>query len=123
MERPTVMERDPVMQQCIDDCLDSFSVCTETQMHCLEMGGDHAAPDHLRLLQDCAEICQLAATFMLRKSELSTDLCELCAEAAEACAVSCDQFADDVKMATCAEVARRTAESCRRMAGQLGMAA
>ena len=27
--------------------------------HCLEMGGEHSRPQHLRLMMDCAAMCAL----------------------------------------------------------------
>ena len=64
------------IQQCIQDCLRSQRVCVETFTHCLEKGGKHAAPEHIRLLLDCSEICQTSANFMLRNSELHNCILE-----------------------------------------------
>lgn len=105
------------MQKCIDECRHCHGVCLETVRHCLEMGGKHAAPEHVILLLDCAEVCQTSANFMLRGSELHTRTCALCAEVCRRCAESCEQFDDDEKMRACAEACRRCADSCERMAG------
>jgi hypothetical protein len=101
---------------CIDDCGTCHDVCLETSMHCLEMGGKHAEARHLRLLRECAEICQTSAYFMLIGSEFHKDTCELCARICEQCARSCDRF-DDGFMKRCADVCRKCAESCRKMSG------
>lgn len=58
------------MKQCIEECLDCHSICLETVTHCLEKGGRHAESNHIRLLLDCAEICQTSANYMLRHSNL-----------------------------------------------------
>ncbi len=105
------------MQQCIDECLNCHSICLETVAHCLQQGGKHAEARHIRLLLDCAEICQTSANFMLRGSDLHTRTCAVCAEVCERCAESCDQFGNDTRMQACAEACRRCAESCRQMAG------
>jgi hypothetical protein len=105
----------PETRQCIDDCLACASVCYETVRHCLELGGEHAAPEHIASLLDCAEICLTSLNFMSRGSGMSAQICEACAETCERCAESCERFDDDV-MRKCAEICRRTAESCRRMA-------
>ena len=102
-------------RQCVDDCLSCASVCQESIRHCLELGGEHAAPEHIASLLDCAEICLTSANFMSRGSGMSRQICEACAEACERCAKSCERFDDDL-MRRCAEICRRTAESCRRMA-------
>ncbi|MBI2708606.1 MAG: four-helix bundle copper-binding protein [Actinobacteria bacterium] len=96
--------------------LDCHTVCLETVTHCLTKGGDHARPDHIVLLLDCAEICQTAANFMTRDSELHGLTCRVCAEICESCAQSCEQLGDDDEMRRCAEACRRCAESCRAMA-------
>lgn len=47
----------PDVQACIEDCLDCHSTCLSTAMnHCLEVGGEHVAPAHFRLMMDCSDI-------------------------------------------------------------------
>jgi len=104
------------MERCIQNCLDCRRICMETIGYCLQMGGRHSEPAHIRLLIDCAEICQTSADFMIRHSELHTSSCALCAEVCEACAEDCAQFLGDERMAACADMCRRCAESCRKMA-------
>jgi hypothetical protein len=80
--------------------------------HCIETGGPHVRPQHVRLMLDCAEICKTAADAMSRKSQFHRQLCALCAEVCEACALSCDPLDG---MEDCAATCRRCAELCRRM--------
>lgn len=105
------------MRRCIDECLSCFRTCLETVTHCLEQGGRHAEAAHIRLLLDCADICQTSGAFMLRSSDLHTRTCAVCAEICERCARDCEAFGDDPVMRACAEACRRCAESCRKMAG------
>ncbi len=79
------------MQDCIKDCLDCHAVCLATVSHCLRKGGEHAAPDHIRMLQDCAQICSTSADFMLRASPLHQMTCRICAGICEMCADDCTQ--------------------------------
>jgi hypothetical protein len=103
------------MQSCIDTCTECHQTCLHEAMnHCLEAGGEHVAPDHFRLMMNCAEICQTSANFMLSGSALSSNVCRVCAEICDACAQSCEQIEG---MEECARVCRDCAESCRRMAG------
>ncbi len=104
------------MEACVRAGTECHHVCLETVVHCLQRGGAHAAEAHVRLLLDCAQICQTSADFMLRDSSFHGATCGVCAEVCAACAVACDQFADDSDMARCAETCRTCAESCRRMA-------
>lgn len=103
------------MLQCIEDCQMCHDSCVETITHCLMKGGPHAEAGHIRLLLDCAEICQTAADFMLRHSDLHAETCSVCADICERCADSCEQFAQDAHMTACAEACRRCAASCRAM--------
>jgi len=106
---------DPQMQSCIDSCTRCHQTCLHEAMnHCLEAGGEHVAPDHFRLMLNCAEMCQTSANFMLSGSAFSKRVCEICAEICEACAQSCEQVEG---MEDCARVCRECAESCRRMSG------
>lgn len=105
------------MKHCIEACTTCHQVCVETVSYCLQQGGDHAAPEHIRLLLDCAEICQTSANFMVRGSEHHALTCGVCAEICEMCAESCEALGEDAQMQRCAEECRRCAASCREMAG------
>jgi hypothetical protein len=107
----------PEMQRCIDDCQECHEICLETFSHCLLKGGRHAEAGHIRLLIDCAEICETSANFMIRGSDLNTETCRACAEICERCAEDCQRLADDDTMKRCVDLCRRCAESCRQMAG------
>lgn len=105
------------MERCIQECLSCHVICTSTAIHCLGMGGEHASPQHITTLLDCAEACQTSANFMLRNSPIHARTCGVCAETCERCATECEQMADgDQQMLQCAEQCRRCAESCRQMA-------
>lgn len=101
------------MQQCLDNCQRCHAVCLGTAMtHCLEMGGKHVEPAHLRLMLDCAQMCQTSADFMLRGSSLHALTCGVCAEVCEACAKSCEAMGD---MEAYVDACHMCAESCRKM--------
>ncbi|RPI25557.1 MAG: four-helix bundle copper-binding protein [Chloroflexota bacterium] len=104
------------MRECIRECQNCHSICEETVIHCLQMGDEHADPGHIRLLLDCAQICQTSADFMLRGSDLHGRTCGVCAEVCERCAQSCERFRDDSMMQQCAQACRSCAASCRKMA-------
>ncbi|MBL6748906.1 MAG: four-helix bundle copper-binding protein [Nevskia sp.] len=102
------------MQAAIKSCLDCHGTCLHMAMtYCVEKGGRHAEAAHLRLLMNCAELCQTSANFMLSGSPLHGRVCGVCAELCEACARSCEQVGD---MNECIEQCRRCAKSCRSMA-------
>ena len=105
------------MRDCIQDCTRCHNVCVETVVHCLGIGGDHAAAEHITLLLDCAQICATSADFMLRGSERHRQVCGVCADICDRCAGDCERLADgDATKMRCAQECRRCAESCRQMA-------
>lgn len=120
MHHMTHSQMSQEMQECIDNCLTCHSTCVEATNHCLQMGGPHAEPTHIRLLMDCAQVCQTSADFMLRMSDLHPETCGVCADVCERCAIDCERFGDDETMKACAQVCRKCAESCRSMAGTGG---
>jgi hypothetical protein len=108
------------MQTCIQNCTECHKACLETIIHCLSMGGKHATQEHIRLLQDCAQICQTSADFMIRGSDMHSLTCGLCAQICERCADDCQQLDPyDSQMQACADICRQCAESCRQMAGKM----
>lgn len=100
---------------CIEACSACHRVCLAAVGECLKLGGEHADAAHLRLLVDCAEICETGANFMLRRSDHHAVICAACAEICERCAESCAAL-DSEAMRRCAEVCLTCAASCREMA-------
>lgn len=107
------------MQECVDNCMQCYRMCLDMAMnHCLEQGGKHVAPEHFRLMINCAQMCQTAADFMLSSSSLHPRTCAACAAVCEACAESCEQLEG---MEDCVRACRLCAESCREMAGDFNL--
>ncbi|MBE3561957.1 MAG: four-helix bundle copper-binding protein [Ktedonobacteraceae bacterium] len=105
------------MQECIKECTNCHTICEYTAAYCLQLGGPHAAPEHQRILRDCAQICHVSADFMLRGSPLHAAVCGVCAQVCVQCAESCERIGGgDAQMKACADLCRRCAESCRQMA-------
>lgn len=105
---------DQDMQECVNQCLACYQICLSTAAgHCLEAGGRHAEPPHLRLMFACAELCRSSAHLMLLGSDDHRIACRACAEICERCAEDCERIGD---MEICVLACRRCAESCGRMA-------
>jgi hypothetical protein len=103
------------VRQCLKESLECYQSCTETILHCLEIGGKHAESSHINLLLDCAKICHANADFIVRNSTYYPQTCGICADICDECGDVCDRFEDDF-MKQCAGFCRRCAESCREMA-------
>ena len=101
-------------QSCIQDCLRCYQTCQSNAAGmCLEQGGAHARPEHIRLMLSCAEVCRTAAAVMLNQSPQHPAMCRAWAEFCAACAESCATVGG---MDECVQACRSCAESCRRMA-------
>jgi len=111
---------DDEMQKCIQLCRDCHAMCTQTIAHCLKLGGRHAAPDHIRLFVDCAQMCTTAADYMLRESPFHDRICRVCSDLCKQCGKDCEQIAGEDRMIKqCIEVCRKCADSCERMASKV----
>ena len=109
------------MLVCIQNCQDCHRACLQTLAYCMKQGGEHARPEHLPLLMDCADICLTAASFMIRGSDLHTHTCAACAAVCGRCAEECDAMSDDLRMKAVADTCRHCAESCGAMSRGVGM--
>lgn len=104
-------------EACIRVCNDCAATCAATSIHCLDMGGDHASPEHQTILLDCVDICSTAARLLARDSPHHPGICRACVEFCNRCAKECEQMLGaDEQMSECAEVCRRCATSCEQMA-------
>ena len=79
---------------------------------CLEMGGEHARPQHLRLMLDCAGMCAFTADALARKSQFHTRFAALCAQVCETCAEDCAALGE---MDECVAACRDCARLCREI--------
>ena len=105
------------MGECIARCTSCYNACVETTIHCLTMGGEHAAVEHIRLLLDCAQVCATSRDYMLRGSDFHPQACGLCAQVCQRYAEWTDEHPGvDAVMRRCGEECRGCAESCRAMA-------
>src|SRR5215510_2369194 len=106
------------IEQCLLNFLERHHrICLETITYCLFKGGKYANENLIRLLQDCAEICQITANFMIRNSDILPAICSACAEICLKCAEVCEWLRDDYLLEACAEACRQCAEFCQmRMA-------
>ena len=98
------------LRDCVLVCVRTHAMCLETARYCTEQTTTHIAP------QDCAEMCQVTANSLLRRSPRHGVVCSACAELCETCARDCDAIAGDEQMRRCAEFCRDCAENCRGMA-------
>ena len=78
------------MQNCIQNCTETYQLCSHLVDYCLTKGGKYAEAAHVKLLLDCARICNLSADFMIRHSDFHPSTSEVCADVCTACSESCE---------------------------------
>lgn len=105
---------DPLLR-CIELCTRCHDICLSALIYGVRMGGGHAEEKHLRLMMDCAEICQASANFMLRESGFHARVCGVCADICESCADSCSSFSNDQRMQECVNICNECATLCREL--------
>jgi hypothetical protein len=103
------------MEECVGDCLTTHRVCLDTLTYLLESSG-RGDGRLLKRLMDCAEMCETAAQFLVRGSEIHPRVCGVCAEVCAVCAEACEEFPDDQQLRACAQACHQAAASCRSMA-------
>lgn len=95
------------LAKCAAECSHCATACLEEQdvkmmAHCI------------RLDIDCAEICQLAISFVSRGSEHAQHILNECVDICTACAEECEKHAHHMDHCRrCAEACRRCAEACQ----------
>jgi len=70
----------------------------------------------IQLCHDCADICVIASQFMSRDSEYAKQICNVCADIIDACAVECEKHKTMEHCKQCAQTCRKCATECRKMA-------
>jgi hypothetical protein len=88
----------------------------ETVQYSLQQGGKYAAPEHIQVLMDCAEICQTGENLVIRESSQFERIRSACADVCDSCAQDCEQFGNDRQMQACAQACRECAKACRQQA-------
>lgn len=104
------------MESCINLCHECHALCNQTIAQCLNLGGSHAAPDHIKLFIDCAQMCMVTADYLTRESVIHDRVCKVCADACRLCAESCEEVSGGNQLLNqCADLCRRCSESCASM--------
>ncbi|QJX48969.1 four-helix bundle copper-binding protein [Hymenobacter taeanensis] len=97
-------------QQHVLDALNSCLIaCEHLALTGLELPELHRG---VRLSRDCADLCRLTATFVMRQAEHTVHILRECAELCRSCADECTQFSNEAAR-TCTETCRRAEDACR----------
>jgi hypothetical protein len=111
-----VENRESILRDAVEDCLDTYAMCKETVAYCLEAGGPFADGHLIVTLMTCADTCKNTAEFIVVETDLAGMSCGFCAIVCERCAERCEAMPDDEQMDLCAERVRKTAGACLAVA-------
>ena len=104
------------MEEAIQNSLECFRATTYGMEHCLSLGEKYSDQKHITLLKECAEICQITASFMIESSDFAHDVCGICARLCDLCGDSCyDLDPQDPILRACMDACKNCADSCRNM--------
>lgn len=106
------------MDQCIQNCLECYKKCLSAISQILKEKSGHDHRHLIESLQDCAEICQTSANFMIRDSHMHSETCGACAAICEHCADECRKVSGHDFLKECADACAKCAATCGQMAQQ-----
>lgn len=101
-------------ESCLEACQQCSVACDRCAASCLGEADVGRMARCIALDIDCAQLCQMAAGFIARDSELAGAV-------GQACMLACDNCADECARhpmqhcQDCARACRRCADECRRM--------
>jgi hypothetical protein len=99
----------------LEACTDCHQVCVEAVSYGLQQKGQAAHLLHVRLLMDCATVCDATRDLALRSSDFAHQMFALCAQVCERTAASCERLEGEA-FTRCAEACRRCSAACRALA-------
>lgn len=101
-------------QKCIDACNKCAQACEECHMLCMQNPDVQARINSMKLLMECAAICRQSSCFMSMDAQHSKNMCALCADVCDKCAMECGKHKDDHSQ-KCAAECKACAAECRTM--------
>lgn len=106
-------EKNQELMNALNNCA---AECNHCATACLDEEDVKMLTRCIKLDMDCADICQLTASYVARGSEHTNHLLKECAEICEACAEECEKHAHMEHCSKCAEACRHCAEVCLQTA-------
>ncbi len=101
-------------QKCIEACLKCAAVCNHCASACLQEDDVKMMARCVQLDMECAVICYAAAQLMSLGSDKAGELCKLCADICDACAIECGKH-ETKHCQECAAACKACADECRKM--------
>lgn len=99
-------------QACLEASIRCAVECEHCAQACLRDPNVQGMAVCIGLNRDCSATCWLAVTFMIRRSQFDTAVCQLCAAICSACGTECEKHKSE-HCQRCAEARRACADACR----------
>ena len=103
-------EQNSSLLQALKDCSVECNHCYHA---CFQEEDLKMMAKCIQLDRNCADICDLTASWIASGSDHAKHLLKECADVCQACADECEKHAHMEHCKRCAEVCRRCAEECR----------
>lgn len=108
------------LQDCIDAVLDCGQTCTACADACLGEPAVAGLVNCIRLNLDCADICEITARVLSRRTEadgqLTRAVLDACIQSCVICGDECDRHADEhAHCRVCADACRQCEHACRAL--------
>ena len=102
-------------KKCIEACYLCATACDNCAASCFDEENLEMMRECIKLDMQCANICRLAAQFMILNSGSAQDLCRLCADVCQKCGDECGKHDYD-HCQDCSNACHHCAEQCRKRA-------
>jgi hypothetical protein len=110
------MQRSRVLTDCAAACAAALGQLSARFESKPDAGTRLRLARAIESMNDCRELCSLAAPLVERASDLETLALNPCAIACQRCAEACDALSPDTLAVGCASVCRRAESTCRQAA-------
>ncbi len=102
-------------QDCITACSACAVECAHCESTCLNEENIKNLARCIKLTHDCAAMCLFALEAMSSASEFAKQICSLCADMCNTCALECEKQTTMEDCLRCAEACRKCAVECHNM--------
>lgn len=102
-------------EQAIIASTNAHNIALQTLHYCESMGGKFTDPEILNVLEDCAELCGVLGSVMLRNSKLKLDLAEVCSKACDDCVKFAENFPEDQHMKNLLQYCKVATEAIKKI--------
>ncbi|MDS1003065.1 four-helix bundle copper-binding protein [Clostridium sporogenes] len=103
-------------QACIYACSRCAQACYECLNACLNEQDANPRKNCIKMLMECAKMCEMSVGLMAMNGQFAKDHCKLCATICDKCAQECKMVQDE-HCQKCAQECTTCAEECNRMSG------